>query len=78
MSATQKNIQDYADLPALLDSYRASGKKIVLTQGSFDLIHIGHGRYLEKAKKYGNITLIPLFYIYYIGHIINGIFLGII
>lgn len=58
MSATQKNIQDYEALPALLDSYRASGKKIVLTQGSFDLIHIGHGRYLEKAKKFGDILFV--------------------
>ena len=38
--------------------YRKSQKTIVLTQGSFDLIHIGHGRYLNKAKKYGDILFV--------------------
>ena len=37
---------------------RNSGKKIVLTQGTWDLVHIGHARYFEAAKKYGDILIV--------------------
>ena len=37
---------------------RAEGKKIVLTQGSFDLLHIGHGRYLQEAKNHGEVLFV--------------------
>ena len=44
----------------------ARGKRIVFTNGCFDLLHIGHLRYLEKAKALGDIlvvgsTAMPLF-----------------
>lgn len=32
--------------------------KIVLTQGSYDMLHIGHARYFEAAKKYGDILIV--------------------
>lgn len=51
-------IPDETTLDQVLTTYREQGKKIVLTQGSFDMIHIGHGRYLEKAKKSGNILIV--------------------
>lgn len=37
---------------------RKLGLKIVLTQGAFDLLHIGHCRYLETAKKLGDILIV--------------------
>lgn len=37
---------------------RDSGARIVLTQGSFDMLHIGHGRYLEEAKSAGDILIV--------------------
>lgn len=48
----------YDDLSALADQYRKQKKTIVLTQGTFDMLHIGHGRYLHKAKKHGDILLV--------------------
>ena len=36
------------------------GKKIVFTNGCFDIIHVGHIRYLSKAKKLGNILIVGL------------------
>lgn len=39
---------------------RAEGKKIVLTQGVFDLPHRGHIRYLKKAKSYGDILIVGI------------------
>jgi D-glycero-beta-D-manno-heptose 1-phosphate adenylyltransferase len=37
-----------------------STKKIVLTSGTFDLLHIGHLSYLENVKKYGDIVVVLL------------------
>ena len=37
---------------------RELGQSIVMTLGSFDLTHIGHARYLEEAKKYGDILVV--------------------
>lgn len=42
----------------LLKQYRKEGKKIVLTQGVFDLVHIGHARYCQEAKKYGDVLIV--------------------
>ena len=39
---------------------KAEGKKIVFTNGCFDLLHVGHVRYLSKAKKLGDILVIGL------------------
>ena len=41
------------ELPAALDTLRASGRKIVHCHGVFDLLHVGHIRYFEQAKKLG-------------------------
>lgn len=37
---------------------RKQGNKIVLTQGSFDMVHIGHGRYCAEAKTHGDILIV--------------------
>lgn len=47
-----------AQISSLVSRYRKNHQTIVLTQGSFDLIHIGHGRYLDKAKKYGDVLFV--------------------
>jgi D-glycero-beta-D-manno-heptose 1-phosphate adenylyltransferase len=38
--------------------FRAAGQKIVLTQGTFDLVHIGHARYCAQAKQYGDVLIV--------------------
>jgi D-glycero-beta-D-manno-heptose 1-phosphate adenylyltransferase len=42
----------------IVKKLRRQGKKIVLTQGSFDMVHIGHGRYCREAKKYGDVLIV--------------------
>jgi rfaE bifunctional protein nucleotidyltransferase chain/domain len=37
---------------------RASGKKLVVTNGCFDILHLGHVTYLEKARNFGGALLI--------------------
>jgi rfaE bifunctional protein nucleotidyltransferase chain/domain len=51
-------LPSYNHLPELIKGYRASGKSIVLTQGTFDMLHIGHARYLTEAKKHGDILFV--------------------
>jgi D-glycero-beta-D-manno-heptose 1-phosphate adenylyltransferase len=52
----KENIEE--TLKSTVAEYRKAGKKIVLTQGSFDLVHIGHARYCEKAKAHGDILIV--------------------
>ena len=51
------------DLPELLQScsaYRQAGKKIVFTNGCFDILHAGHVRYLNAAKALGDVLVVGL------------------
>ena len=46
------------DLPKWRRAVRASGKKLVVTNGCFDLLHLGHVTYLENARKFGDALLL--------------------
>jgi rfaE bifunctional protein nucleotidyltransferase chain/domain len=46
------------DLPAWRKAFRASGKKLVVTNGCFDILHLGHVTYLENARNFGDALLI--------------------
>jgi rfaE bifunctional protein nucleotidyltransferase chain/domain len=39
---------------------RAAGKRVVLANGCFDLIHVGHVRYLEGAKAEGDLLIVAV------------------
>ena len=51
-------IKDYKILKKEVSKLKSQGKKIVLTQGVYDLIHEGHALYLEKARSYGDILIV--------------------
>jgi rfaE bifunctional protein nucleotidyltransferase chain/domain len=53
-------IKTTAELRPVLDILRATGKKIVFTNGCFDLLHTGHTRYLAKAKSFGDILIVAI------------------
>lgn len=49
------------DLPALaeqLEALRARGARVVLTNGVFDLLHVGHLRYLRAARAAGDVLVV--------------------
>lgn len=48
-----------SQLPQKLESQRAQ-KKVVFTNGCFDLLHVGHVRYLQQAKAQGDILVVAL------------------
>jgi rfaE bifunctional protein kinase chain/domain/rfaE bifunctional protein nucleotidyltransferase chain/domain len=55
MPTTEQKILELDDLAAKSKQLREEGKRIVLCHGTFDLIHTGHIRHLQEAKKQGNI-----------------------
>lgn len=60
MSA-DKIVRDHAALKTLLARLRSSGKgKIVFTNGCFDLLHVGHVRYLQEARALGDRLVVAL------------------
>lgn len=59
MKAREKVIP-LADLPAWRDSIRAKRKRLVVTNGCFDLLHAGHVLYLETARSQGDLLLVGL------------------
>jgi D-glycero-beta-D-manno-heptose 1-phosphate adenylyltransferase len=48
----------WPDLPAWRAAFRASGRKLAVTNGCFDLLHLGHVTYLESARNLGDALLI--------------------
>ncbi len=55
-----EKIIDRNELAEKLQALRGVGKRIVFTNGCFDLLHVGHVRYLEAAKAEGHILLVGL------------------
>ncbi len=53
-------IKTVLELRPLLGILQAMGKKIVFTNGCFDLIHTGHTRYLAKAKSFGDLLIVAV------------------
>jgi D-beta-D-heptose 7-phosphate kinase/D-beta-D-heptose 1-phosphate adenosyltransferase len=46
------------ELLRIVNDLKAKGKRIVFTNGCFDLLHIGHVRYLEEAKARGDVLVV--------------------
>ena len=57
---TDLKIKDIHLLQHILEKERSAGKKIVFTNGCFDLLHVGHVKYLQKARKLGDILVLGL------------------
>jgi len=53
-----KRLVPQSDLMVLHEKLEKSGKKVVFTAGSWDLLHVGQCRYLEVAKNYGDILVV--------------------
>ena len=49
-----------SDASALADRLRAAGRRVVLANGCFDLLHVGHVRYLEAARRLGDVLFVGI------------------
>lgn len=55
-----KKIVSWEGLAQRLEQLRGAGRRIVFTNGCFDLIHPGHVRYLDQARSLGDILVVGL------------------
>lgn len=54
----QAKIVPLDQLPAWREAFRRTGRKLVVTNGCFDILHLGHVTYLEAARNQGDALLI--------------------
>jgi rfaE bifunctional protein nucleotidyltransferase chain/domain len=45
---------------SLVDDLKSAGQRVVFTNGCFDLLHPGHTRYLEEARKLGDVLIVAV------------------
>jgi len=60
MFDSEKKIHTKAEAVDLVAQLRADGKKVVFTNGCFDIVHLGHVDYLEKARNLGDFLVVGL------------------
>lgn len=53
-------VSDLNELQALIAGWKTSGEAIVFTNGVFDILHVGHVTYLEKAKSLGRRLVVGI------------------
>ena len=53
-------VPDYQRITAIVQALRTLGLRVVLTSGSFDIIHEGHSMYLEAARRFGDFLIVGL------------------
>ena len=60
MDTSRKIIRDHAKLAQMVDDLKSQGKTVVLTNGGFDLLHVGHIRCLKEAKRQGDVLIVAV------------------
>lgn len=59
-ASSSKKVFSTVSLARILDRHRAHGRRIVFTNGVYDLLHAGHVTLLEKAKALGDLLVVGL------------------
>jgi len=60
ISGEEKKIKTFDELSDIVADLRKKGKRIVWTNGKFDILHEGHAKYLREARKLGNCLIAGL------------------
>jgi len=55
-----KKLYSLSQLIKIIQEHKKKGQKVVLANGCFDLIHVGHIRYLKESKKKGDTLVVAL------------------
>jgi len=59
-STSDSHIKTLEEIELLSQELKERGKKVVFTNGCFDILHVGHVKYLEEAKSYGDVLILGL------------------
>ncbi len=60
VSKGHSKVKSWQDLKEVCDGLRRRGKRVVFTNGCFDILHPGHTRYLQKARALGDALILGL------------------
>jgi D-beta-D-heptose 7-phosphate kinase/D-beta-D-heptose 1-phosphate adenosyltransferase len=60
MRFSSSKIKDLQELKGIVQKLKKEGKRIVFTNGCFDLLHPGHIKCLEEAKKLGDVLIVGI------------------
>jgi len=59
-ASARSKIKTLPELKEILAGHRAAGRKVVFANGCFDLIHVGHVRYLQGARQEGDVLVVGI------------------
>jgi len=59
-STSDAHIKSFEDIHTVVAQAKENGKKVVFTNGCFDILHVGHVKYLQIAKSFGDILIVGL------------------
>lgn len=59
-STSDAHIKSFEEINSLVERYKQKGKKVVFTNGCFDILHVGHVKYLQIAKSFGDVLIVGL------------------
>ena len=59
-STSDAHIKSFNDINNIVTRCRSNGKRVVFTNGCFDILHVGHVKYLQIAKSFGDILIVGL------------------
>lgn len=59
-SSLLTKLKNLNELKGIITTLKSKGKKIIFTNGCFDLLHYGHIKYLEDAKRKGDILVVAV------------------
>ena len=60
MEKATNKIKDLSAARTIVRRWKQDGKKVVFTNGCFDILHLGHVDYLEKARALGDVLIVGL------------------
>src|SRR6202049_1325687 len=60
MRSSESKIVSRAKLKSLVAEHKKRGQKVVFANGCFDILHVGHVRYLEAARQHGDILIVAV------------------
>ena len=60
MSEKNSKVLNRAELRQQVEAWRAAGDRVTLTNGCFELLHVGHVRYLHAAKELGGRLVVAI------------------
>ncbi len=59
-STSEAHIKSFEEIKRIVEHQKAEGKRMVFTNGCFDILHVGHVKYLQEAKSFGDVLIVGL------------------